>query len=113
MTVTLVTQPATMHAFKTDLDEVHSLSRYCFSYSSLGGLHLLFLYHVALKSCIPTILLHSVQGYQSRKQPTINRPKDIFRNNYAGFQGPLFHGHHRQSRWISHFSGSVRPDMKQ
>ncbi|XEU97066.1 hypothetical protein FSHL1_002352 [Fusarium sambucinum] len=25
MTVTLVTQPATMHAFKTDLDEVHSL----------------------------------------------------------------------------------------
>ncbi|CAF3509649.1 unnamed protein product [Fusarium graminearum] len=28
MTVTLVTQPATMHAFKTsDLDEVHSLSR--------------------------------------------------------------------------------------
>jgi hypothetical protein len=43
MTVTLVTQPATMHAFKTsDLDEVHSLSRYCFSYSFLGGLRLLF-----------------------------------------------------------------------
>lgn len=56
MTVTLVTQPATMHAFKTDLDEVHSLSRYCFSYSSPGGFHLLFYTmlrsnHVHRQSC--------------------------------------------------------------
>lgn len=66
MTVTLVTQPASMHAFKnSDLDEVHSLSRYCFSYSSLGGSHLLF------QSCCSQIMytgnLASIQGYQARK----------------------------------------------
>lgn len=71
MTVTLVTQPATMHAFKNDLDEVHSLSRYCFSYSSLGGLHLLFYImlrsnHVHRQSCFtPRIPVQETNNNQS------------------------------------------------
>lgn len=78
MTVTLVTQPAAMHAFKnSDLDEVHSLSRYCFSYSSLGGLHLLFLsccaqimYHDNLASLCPRI--------SNPEATSIIRPMDIY-----------------------------------
>lgn len=63
MTVTLCVTTATMPCFKNsnDLDEVHSLSRYCFLYSSLGGLRLLFISccakqcinHLASSLCLP------------------------------------------------------------
>lgn len=82
MTVTLCVTTATMPGFKnsTDLDEVHSLSRYCFLYSSLGGLRLLF------KSCCAKSMyqsscfftLSSTQGYRSRTTNTSSsRPKEL------------------------------------
>lgn len=73
-----------------------------------------FFNHVARKSCTPTILLHSVQGYQARKfHPT--RPKDISRNIFCWISKELDipMDNYDNKPLDSKLTGSVRPDMKQ
>ncbi|KAH6978117.1 hypothetical protein EDB82DRAFT_503547 [Fusarium venenatum] len=70
-----------------------------------------FFNHVALKSCITTILLHSkdMPGHCSHHSPHGHLPGTLSPDS-----GPCINLWIMPTTvpWISHFSGSVRPDMK-